>query len=342
MPTRDDAGLPTEALFLLWAARETGALDALAESAGTPAALAAETDLTGDAAETVVRSLAELGFLERVGGEYEPTNRMLGFLAKRDPHSTGRVPHALDRIDALTALPAVLTGDDESRSGEHRTANRLGAAAAADEASVRARVTAALREVPNAETVLAVDLPDPEAGVAPGPGVAADAREFAARDRAVTYLADAAAVDATGPMLSAAGVEPVSGVEPVAETVADAAERYDLVYAVDRFGAVSSDAARAFVADAADLIGPGGAVVLLERIRDRLSPEDAVIADVRALASRVGSGAGSGGEAAGAHASDDYRAWGESAGLTTELVAVPGSDRTAVVYRRPERTVQED
>lgn len=337
MPTRDDAGLPTEALFLLWAARETGALDALAESAGTATAVAAETDLTETGAETVVRALAELGFLERVGGEYEPTNRMLGFLATRDPRSTGRVPHALDRIDALTALPAALTGGEAPRPGERRTANRLGAAAATDEARVRARVTAALREAPDAEGVLAVDVPEPAAGIPPGPGVAADAREFAARDRTVAYLADAAAVDAAGPMLSAAGVDPVAG------ELADVTDRHDLVYAVDRCGAVAPDAARAFVADAGGLIGPGGAVVLLERVRDHLPPEEAVVADVRALASGVGRESGADGEGvAGAHASDDYRAWGDAAGLTTRLVAVPGSDRTAVVYRRPERTVQED
>ncbi|MDL0124722.1 hypothetical protein PNQ92_04785, partial [Halobacterium salinarum] len=131
-------------LLVLRAARETGVLDALVASADTPAAVAEQAGVTERAAEVVVAVLVDRGFLTWVSGAVEPTNRMLGFITKTDVRSIGSLPHALDVADALVALPAAMEGDDVPAGSDTDRAfrNRLGAAAARDDAAVRAAVTA--------------------------------------------------------------------------------------------------------------------------------------------------------------------------------------------------------
>ncbi|MEF8773649.1 MAG: hypothetical protein V5A37_02890, partial [Halobacteriales archaeon] len=150
----DDLDVPPATLFLLWAARETGALDALAREADTPAEVAAAADVDERAADLLVAALDRAGFLERVDGAHEPTNRLLGFLAAADLRSVGRLPDALDAVSALAALPETMATGDPPESGDcHR---RLGARAATDEATVRAVATAAVRQAPDADRVLDV------------------------------------------------------------------------------------------------------------------------------------------------------------------------------------------
>ena len=320
MTTRDD-GLPVEALLLLRAARETGALDALAERAGTPAALAAETELTPAAAETIVRALADLGFLERVGDEYEFTNRALGFLAKRDLRSVGTLPAELDALDALVALPATMTGrgnetavhEEPDNGDDHRLRNRLGAAAAEDEAAVRARVTAATRARPDAETVLVV-----------GDGPGTHAREFAARGLDATLLEGAEVVAAVDPLLAPTDVTTTAG------SLADA-DLADLVFAAGLVTELSREEAAFTVEAAAERVRGDGAVVFVEPVRERLDPEAVVAQDARRLA--AGSGR--------VYALDDYREWFAAAGLDLSVEPVPGLTAVALVGR-PERAVLGD
>ncbi|GAB6879340.1 hypothetical protein JCM17823_16140 [Halorubrum gandharaense] len=333
MTIRDD-GLPVEALLLLRAARETGALDALAERAGTPAALAAETALTPAAAETVVRTLADLGFLERVGDEYEFTNRALGFLAKRDLRSVGTLPAELDAINALVALPATMTGPvagegadgetvagdvdaesdgDAETDGDNHLRNRLGAAAAEDEATVRARVTAATRAQPDAETVLVV-----------GDGAGTHAREFAARGLDATLLDGEAVVAAVDPLLAPTDVTTTAG------SLA-AAELADLVFAAALLTELGREEAAFTVEAAAERLREDGALVFVEPVRERLESETVVARDVRRLAE--GSGR--------VHALDDYREWFTAAGLDLTVEPVPGMDAVALVGQ-PERAVLGD
>ncbi|MFD1511726.1 methyltransferase [Halomarina rubra] len=185
MPTLDSGDDDARERLLCHAARRTGVLDALATTTGTVDGVAAETGIDPQAAELLVEALAARGFLELVGGEYQPTNRMLGFLTKTDVRSIGRLSHELDRLDAWLAFPDTARGEDPPRS-DHWLRNDLGARAARPEAWVRAAVTAALRESPDAETVTVV-------GDAPGP----HAVEFAARDRDVTLVDTAERVAAS-------------------------------------------------------------------------------------------------------------------------------------------------
>lgn len=311
----DGDDLPRETLFLLWAARETGVLDALAASAGTPAAVAEGTGVTPEAAETVVSALVDSGYLRRVGDEYEFTNRALGFLAKRDLRSIGPLPGALDDLDALVRLPETMrTGEPPERPPD-RTRNRLGADLAADEAAVRARVTAAVREHPAATDALVL---------AGGSGV--HAREFAARGLDVTLLDGPDVIAAVEPLLAPTDVSLVAG------SLADVAERFDLVFGLGLCTELEAAEAEPTVAALADRLRPDGRLVLVETLAD--GSRAAVAAEARALAFGTGSGT---------HADADYREWFAAAGLTDVRVApVPGTDRTTVTGRRPERTVQVD
>ena len=124
MPTEPGVDHSTETLVLLWAIRELGVVDALVERAGTAAEISAETDLSPGDAERLLTVCSDLGFVHPVDGEYELTNRALGFLAKRDLRSIGALPHELDVIDGLIRLPDRLTDGSngvgtERPTGEH-------------------------------------------------------------------------------------------------------------------------------------------------------------------------------------------------------------------------------
>jgi SAM-dependent methyltransferase len=320
MPTRDRSSAPVEELVLLWAARRSGVLDALLDAAGTPEAVADDAGVTEHAATVVVESLADLGYLREVGGEYEITNRALGFLAKRDVRSIGGLPHALDLLDLWTDLPDRMADGREPSLPAEWTRNRLGAHAATDEATVRARVTAAVREAPTAERVL-------DCFGASG----VHAREFAARGFETTLADEAAVVDAVDPMLRHRGVRTVTvgpltdddereassptGVEPAS---------FDLAFAADAATGRDSRTVRGLAAAAFDALAPGGTVVFVDFVRDG-SPE-AARARVRALG--VGRG--------DVHATADYRAWLTDVGFEEVRVAdVPGDARVAVAATRP-------
>lgn len=299
--------LDVETLCLLRAARETGVLDALMADAGTPAEVAAATGVTEHAARVTVRVLADAGFLERVDEEYEPTNRALGFLTKRDPRSVGTVPRRLDLLDAYLALPGTMASGDPPDRSEAWTANRLGAVAATDAATVRAVVTAVVREAPDADHV--IDL-----GGAPG----TYAVEVAERGYDVTLAAGGEAAARSRPFLAH---EPVSVVEAAADGVDDAdLPDADLAYAVDRSRDLGTDDYRAFVRAAHDALAADGTLVLVETPRESAG---ATAAAVEALAT-TGDG--------DAHSLAEYRDWLQRAGF--EAVTdrdVPGTDRRAVV-----------
>ncbi|MDS0296321.1 class I SAM-dependent methyltransferase [Halogeometricum luteum] len=315
MPTRDRSSLDAEELFVLWAARRSGVLEALLDSAGTAEAAAAEAGVTEPAARVVVESLADLGYLRRVGGEYEITNRALGFLAKRDVRSIGRLPHALDLFDLWTALPETMRTGEAPDPPEEWTRNRLGAHAATDESRVRGRVTAAVREAPEADRVLDV------CGAS-----GAYATEFAARGFETTLVDEPAAVDAAGPMLAHRDVRTVAADVPCAADFG--AGRFDLAFAADATSRFDPGENRTLLSAAFDALEPGGTLVLVDALRD--GSRAAVDARVRALG--VGRG--------DAYTEEAYRSWLDAAGFVDATVrAVPGDDRSAVVARRPERAV---
>ena len=238
-------------LLLLRAARETGVLDALVSAADTPAEVAEQAGVTERAAEATVGALVDLGFLEWVGGGVEPTNRMLGFITKTDVRSVGSLPRELDVADALVDLPAAMRSGEtpEFGVGEETTLrNRLGAAAARDDAEVRAAVTAAVREHPAAESVLVV-----------GDDAGQHAVEVAHRGYDVVFRHEPKIVDALRPLLAPEPVELVSGsvTEPLD---ADA----DLVVLPHALCGRSDAEARELLAAAGESAAEDGVVVVVD------------------------------------------------------------------------------
>lgn len=238
-------------LLLLRAARETGVLDALVSAADTPEEVAEQAGVTERAAAAAVGALVELGFLEWVGAGVEPTNRMLGFITKTDVRSVGSLPRELDVADALVDLPDAMRSGELPEFGvdeETTLRNRLGAAAARDDAEIRAAVTAAVREHPEAESVLVV-----------GDDAGQHAVEFAHRGFDVALRHEPEVVDALRPLLAPEPVELVPGslTEPVD---ADA----DLVLVPHALCTRSDAEARDLLSAAGESAAEGGAIVAVD------------------------------------------------------------------------------
>ena len=325
MPTRDGPGPDHEELLLLWSARRTGVLDALTTTAGTVGGVAAETELDRTTAARFVRALADYGYLRRVGGEYEPTNRALGFLATRDVRSIGATPRALDLLDSIAALGA---GDDGVRDGAARDAgepdepdasdgsnasderlrHRLGAQAARPAAEVRAGVTAAVHAAPDAERVVDVY-----------GGAGRYAAEFARRGHEPTLVDTARVLDAVGPMLAGQGVETIVAERATAVPVDDA----DLAVLAGVVQRRSPETNRTHLRSVHDALAPGGAVVVLEPLRGRSARARRVAVE------RLAVGRGD------AYAAETVEGWLDEGGFVDRVTRdVPGTDQAAVVGRR--------
>lgn len=304
MPTDERTGLQTEELLLLWAARRTGVLEALLSTAGTPDGVAAETDVSEPVARRLLAALADLGFFERVGDEYEPTNRALGMLAKRDVRSIGTIPHALDTIEELIGLPETLeTGVPPERRSDWE-ANALGAHYATDEAVVRACVTEAVRAAPDADSV--VDL----CGAS---GVYA--AEFAARGVDATLVESPSAVELLGRVHG-------DRVALHTGTPASLEASFDIAFLGDALTELDPAEATATLGVAADLLASDGVLVAVDTFDDGSDGPETVTTETRALAAGHG----------GAHATETVRSWLTDAGLSDVRVrSVPGTDRHAAV-----------
>ncbi|WP_312911572.1 methyltransferase domain-containing protein [Natronosalvus caseinilyticus] len=302
-----------ELLLLLRAARETGALEALMTTAGTPTDLASETDLTERAAETLVDVLEAEGFLADVNGAYEPTNRSLGFLAKTDVRSIGSLPATLDRLDRGLEADWLLTDDRPTETDAERR-NRLGRAAAADETNIRALVTAAIRIAPEARRVL-------EVGGAPG----RRAVEFARRGTDVTLYDEAEAIADSRAILAHEPVAVLEGSVPggLSETLEGATtDRFDLLVAVDQLSRLDPAANETLVDAAVDGLAPGGWLVVAERLEGSAATRAAVETLLETPAGRV-------------YPTDRYREWFERAGLERWTVeSVPGTAYAVLAGRR--------
>ncbi|WP_284012162.1 SAM-dependent methyltransferase [Halobaculum litoreum] len=302
MPTDERTGLDAEELLLVWAARRTGVLEALLTTAGTPAQVAETTDVAEPLARRLVEALADLGFFEAVGDEYEPTNRALGLLAKRDVRSIGATPHALDELDELVGLPETLeTGVPPERRSDWE-ANALGAHYATDPAVVRACVTAAVRARPDADAV--VDL----CGAS---GVYA--REFAARGLDATLVESPSAIDLLG-RVHGDDVRFHAGIPATLDG------SFDLAFLGDGLSGMDPAEVVPTLSVAVDLLDGDGALVATGVLDDGTG--DAVAVEARALAAGHG----------GAYEPDTVRHWFSEAGLADVRVdPIPGTDRHAAV-----------
>lgn len=307
MPTAADTDLDTPVLALLWAARETGLLTALLRDAGDAEDAAVSAGVTRRSARIVADSLVELGFLQRVGGTVEPANRALGLLATRDLRSVGRIPDLLDQFSAYAALPKTMQGAERPAPPGGRIRHQLGAAEAVEDATVEATVDAVLAANPDAERALAV---------ADGPG--RHARELTARGLDVTLLDGPAEAEAVEPLLDTTDVTLERGsladVEP---------ETFDLIVFIDAAWRQSIPENRFTLRAATDALALGGAVAVVEPLRDRSTAS--VNVAVAALSAGIGQ----------PYTEDAVTDWLSDAGLTCiQTSDVPGTPYQATVGTR--------
>jgi hypothetical protein len=314
MPTRDGSGPEHAELLLLWSARRTGVLDALTTAAGTPEAVADETGLDAETGERFVRALAGYGYLQRVGGEYEVTNRALGFLATRDLRSIGATPRALDLLDAAADIGELDRDRDrgvDTDDGDGADAwlrHRLGAHAATPTTEVRAAVTAAVHAAPDADRVV---------DVRGASGVYA--AEFARRGRDVTLVDAPDVLAVVGPMLASTDVETV----PAADVTTVPVEDVELVVLAGVVRRHSPTTDRQLLRAVHGALTDDGTVVVLEPLRDR-SPSARHVVVERLV---VGEG--------DVYTVGEVEGWLEDAGFVdTETRDVPGTATQAVVARR--------
>lgn len=298
MPT-DGAALDWRERALLWAARRSGALEALATEAGTPPAVAEAADIEPDAAERLVAALHERGYLTRVGGEYEPSDRMLGFVAKADPRSIGRLPAEVDAFDRLVGLPDTLAGDAPPDLPDARR-NDLGRSAALGDARVRSEVTTAVHALPDGDSVVLV-----------GDGAGRRAREFADRGWTATLFDAPGRIEAVAPLLRPTPVDLQAGVPT------DLPAR-DLVVGVGTLRRHDPDGAREVVEAAADA---APVAVFFDGFLD--ATPDAKLFDIEALAAGDGR----------VHDAGAVRGWLEAAFGTGSVETVPASPLSAAVGR---------
>ncbi|KAB1186730.1 MULTISPECIES: bifunctional 2-polyprenyl-6-hydroxyphenol methylase/3-demethylubiquinol 3-O-methyltransferase UbiG [Haloferax] len=309
MPTRDRSQFSVESLALLWAARESGVIDALTTTAGTAKDVADVADIDPRAARITVEALASMGFIKRVGSEYEITNRALGFLAKRDVRSIGRLPHTLDFFSLYTELPETMANGDAPSRPDEWVRNRLGAHDATDESVVRACVTAAVREAPDSTHVL---------DLAGGSGVFA--REFVERGYDVTFVEVPETVDVVRPLLSRAGVDLVAA-DPTNPPV----DGFDLVFVGDAFAGRNAEEAVSLVQGAYDALEPGGTAVFVDALHGQCSTATTTQRAVDALALGRGD----------LYGEATVLSWTESAGFSRQMTHdIPGTDLRAVVAER--------
>lgn len=294
-----------EERLLLWAARETGVLEALLTEAGTPREVAAATGVTERAARIVVRALADDGYFEHVDGGYEPTNRALGFLTKTDVRSIGSAPHALDTLSRWFALPETMETGEVPDPPEHWTRNFMGAMASVDPQTVRASVTAAEHARPRPERVL---------NVGGGPGDFA--REFARRGAAVTLLDRPEVVEIVAPPLENEPVELVSG-----DALEGLPSGFDLVFCSRITHMFGPEGNRRLFGNCYEALSPGGAVVCTDFVRGR-SPRAPAFA-VNMLAQT---------ENGDTYAEEEYSDWLTEAGFEEPAIReIPGTEMQAIV-----------
>lgn len=307
MPTGPESELDTPELALLWAARETGLLDALLTEVGTAAEAAALTDVSERAARIVVEALVDLDFLRRVGDEVEPTNRALGLFATEDVRSIGRLPHAIDLFDRYRTLPEVMETGAPRNPPDGWTRHELGARAAVDSSTVLAVADAVNVAHPDATNLLEL---------CGGPG--RYARELCDRGFDVTLLDGPAVIDAVAHSLASTDVRLEAG------SFVDLGDgKYDVVYAVDVAWSLSREENAMLVASAAKALAADGVFILVEPLRGH--SEAAVETMVRSLATGFGE----------CYAEADVAGWCFEVGLErVEVADVPGTTYQAIAARR--------
>ena len=292
-----DPEFDAETMLALWAARQTGLLEAYLREAGTPETAAELTDVTPDAARVIGRVLVETGVLVETDDGFQPANRALGLLTSRDARSIGRLPARLDTIDALVSLPETMTAGVPPTVRNDARMHAVGAREATDTAVVRASVTVATRAAPEADEVLEL------AG-----GAGTYAAEFAKRGWDATVHDAPALCERLDDLHASRDVRSASG------ALDELGRDFELIFWADGPTRMNGPEVATTLAAASDRLTDDGTLVVIDRFGD-------VAADVRGLATGGGGG----------HDTDTVCDWLSAAGCSPREESVPGTPLTAVI-----------
>lgn len=295
-------------LMLLRAVRENGLVEVLATSSSTPEEVATETGITDRAAWVTLEALVDLGFLTVDGDVYEPTER-LRRLHTGDVTEMSSLPFRLDGLERWIALPETMRTGDPPATSDDYTDHYMGAMSNVDETTVRACVTAAVRECPDAERV--VDM---------GGGPGKFAREFVRRGHEVTLVDRPDVIDID---------EGIVDAEPIALVAGDVREsvpgEHDLAFCSRVFQTLSPRENRRILDATYEALSPGGSLVLVEIVRGRSPTARMFGATMLAQADSDGN----------TYTEAQYREWFRDAGFENVRVAeIPGTKYQTVAADR--------
>jgi SAM-dependent methyltransferase len=297
-------------VFLVWACRETGVIDALLDGPKRAKAVAAETGITERAAAIALEGLRDGEYVERSGEEYRPTPELTAFDPDTDPLDRGILPHRLDSLAKYTQLPETMqTGDPPGRT-EEGFHNYIGAMATIDEAEVREIVTAVEHCHPRPDSVLDV-----------GGGPGRFSAEFRRRGADVTLFDQPAVLDMLADRHEQAGLDVVAG-----NAQESLPEGFDLVFSARMTSGFTPEDIQTYFENAYAAVEPGGTFAAIERVRGRSEVAERFAVHMLAVF-----------PTGNTYEASTYREALTRAGFVdAEIDEVPGTEYQAIVGRKPE------
>lgn len=238
-------------VFLVWACRETGVVDALLAGPKDADEVAGETGITDRAAAIALEGLRDGGYVERSDGAYRPTAALEAFDPDTAPLDRGILPHRIDSLEKYRRLPETMRTGDPPEHTEQGFRNYVGAMATIDDAEVREIVTAVEHCHPRPDRVLDV-----------GGGPGRFGAEFARRGADVTLVDRPNVLEMLEAHHDAAGLDVVPG--NAQETLP---EGFDLVFSARMTSGFTPEDIRNYFANAYAALDPGGTFVSVERVR---------------------------------------------------------------------------
>lgn len=297
-------------VFLLWACRETGVIEALLDGRSDPAAVAEETEISRRAAEIVLDALAALGYAETRDGECRPTERLEAFDPETPITERGMLPHRVDSFGLYTNLPTAMQTGERPDFTEEGLRNYVAGMGTIDERVVRAGVTAAERVHPRPERVVDV-----------GGGIGRFGREFAARGADVTLVDNPGVIDIVRPHLEESDLELVAG-----DALESLPGGFDLAFCGRLTEGFSPEENEQLFEVVHDALEPGGTIACMDYVRGRSGVAELFAVHMLAMS-----------DTGNTYTEDQYRSWLEGAGFVEpEVRDVPGTDFQVTTARKPD------
>ena len=297
-------------VFLLWAARETGIVDALLDAPKRAETVADETGVTERAADIALAGLCEAGYVDRTDQTYEPTDRLRSFDPETDALDRGILPHRIDSLEKYVRLPETMRTGEPPEHTEEGFHNYVGAMATIDDATVREIVTTAEHVQPRPDRVLDV-----------GGGPGRFGTEFARRGADVTLVDRPEVLDLAAARHEAAGLDVVAG-----NATASLPEGFDLAFSARMTSGFTPEEIREYFENTYEALDPGGTFICVERVRGRSEMAERFAVHMLAVF-----------PTGNTYTADTYReALADAGYVDTEIRDVPRTEYQAIVGHKPE------